>query len=169
MIVKNRIFSNNKIINYCDYNNNKNGCETLKTIKTYDNQAILKKFKSYKTWQILSASYFSHFENNSLESCYVKNLYDSNKSYIDDECYTKNICELEKNILYPQGKIIEKKTVIQQFPSNIYLNNWCNINRCDINKIPIPCHKEKKKCECNCVYKCEKKCGLCKNATALFI
>lgn len=166
MISKKRIFSNNKITNYCDYNNNKNGCETLKTIKTYDNQAILKQFKSYKTWQILSASYFSHFDNSSIEPCYVKNLYDSNKSYIDDdECYTKNICELEKNILYPQGKIIEKKTVIQQFPSNIYLNNWCNINRCNINKIPIPRHKNK----CDCGYKTTKKCGLCKNASALFI
>lgn len=165
MFSKKRVFSNNKIVNYIDYNNLKNGCETLKTIKYANNTAILKQFKNHQSWQTLSNAYFPYIDNHVIEVSSVTNLYESSESYIEDPININN-CQIERNILYPTGKIFARKQVTKQFPSNIDLSKWCTKNNehydCE------PCNKSHDcKC-CNKTYK-HKKCGLCKNARDLFI
>lgn len=128
-----RVFTKNDMnINYKDYNTIKSGNEILKAVKAEDNNALLSKFENYNSWQTLSASYFRHLDNNALEISYVKSLYDSDESFIDEKCDRPiNIsgCSSQRNILYPYGNIISKKEVTPFFPSNIYLCKWCNKNK----------------------------------------
>ena len=166
-----RVFSNNKVVNYIDYNNLKNGCETLKTIKYDNNIAILKQFKNHQSWQTLSKAYFPYINDNYVESiCPLTNLYDSTESYRNcddnDIMLYNNNCQINKNILYPNGKIIARKQVIQQFPSNIDVSKWCKNNNKIINNITY--NKEDYNCEICKTYK-YKNCGLCRNARNLFI
>ena len=166
MFSKKRVFSNNKIVNYIDYNNLKNGCETLKTIKYANNTAILKQFKNHQSWQTLSNAYFPYIDNHVIEVSPVTNLYESSESYIEDPININN-CQIEQNILYPNGKIVAKKQVTKQFPSNIDLSKWCN--KCNLN---ININNERYNSDdCGCCKKTykHKKCGLCKNARNLFI
>lgn len=130
---KNRFYSNNNLdINYIDYYKIKSGCAILKTIKREDNNAVLNKFKSYNNWQTLSASYFPYINNNVTEISYLKNLCETNESFIDkcesDNYLENSICikEGSQNILYPYGKIISKKEPNIQFPSKLYMCRWCN-------------------------------------------
>jgi len=123
-----RVFTKNDInLNYQDYNKVISGIETLKTIKKADNLAILKQFKNYQNWQTLSSAYFPFIDNNSLQITNLKNIFDANESFIDKDCLTNleiNTCN--KEILYPYGKIVSKKIINPQFPTNIYLCRWCN-------------------------------------------
>lgn len=166
-----RIFTKNDTnLNYVDYNKLKNGCEILKTIKKEDNIAVLNQFINYQNWQTLSSAYFPFIDNNTLDVNYIENLYDSNESYID-KCidYDKTMCDLDKNTLYPYGKIVSKKVVNPQFPSDIYLCKWCN-NKSIMN-IKHECVEKGEIDRCNCKKeKCKKySCNLCKNAKPLFI
>jgi hypothetical protein len=177
MFSKKRVFSNNKIVNYIDYNNLKNGCETLKTIKCSNNTAILKQFKNHQSWQTLSNAYFPYIDNHVIEVSPVTNLYESSESYIEDPININN-CQIEKNILYPNGKIVARKQVTKQFPSNIDLSKWCNkhyeCEPCNKTNKPDecePCNKTNKPNKCKCCKKTYKQydCVLCKNARNLFI
>lgn len=188
MSSKKRVFSNNNKLNYNDYYKIKNGSEILKIVKSENNQAILKQFKNYQSWQTLSTAYFPFINNDECEIKSITNMYNSNESFVNQHkvdhhnscCYEcgyekhkihKNICKEERNILYPTGKIITKKEITPQFPSNIYLCNWCNNktnNLCKLNHHHDHHHIEtniSKNCDC----KNKKKCNLCKNARKLFI
>ena len=171
-----RVFTKNDInLNYQDYNKLISGIETLKTIKMADNLAVLKQFKNYQNWQTLNSAYFPFIDNNSLKITNLKNIFDANESFIDKDCEI-NTCN--KEILYPYGKIVSKKIINPQFPTNIYLCRWCN------NK-PKPlgttrhtvyeacskkcCKKTNSKC-CSCSCKCcscsscSKCCNCCSNS-----
>lgn len=158
-----RVFSRNNLdINYKDYNTIKSGNEILKAVKYNDNNAILNKFTSYNSLQALSASYFKYLDNNTTEISYVKNLYETNESFIDTNCIpliTANSCLSEKNILYPYGNIIPKKEISPVFPSNIYLCKWCNKTKINKPKIDLCSKKDSTKiticekiptCDCDC-------------------
>lgn len=154
-----RVFTKNDLnINYKDYYTLKSGNEILKAVKIEDNNAILSKFINYNSWQTLSTSYFKNLDSNIVDISYVKSLYNSDESFIDESC-RQSIdmnCQLEKNTLYPYGKIISKKEVTQFFPSNIYLCNWCNKNTkpIDLKCLKQTCFKEE--------YICDKKPPICK-------
>ena len=166
-----RVFTKNDInLNYQDYNKLINGIETLKTIKAEDNFAILNKFNNYQNWQTLSTAYFPFIDNNNVELVNLKNIFDANESFIDNDCHkdikdNKDMCKLNMNILYPYGKIVSKKIINPQFPTDIYLCRWCNKSR-PIELKPCDTCPEKKK---NCCKKPTSKCNLCKNARELFI
>lgn len=168
-----RVFTKNDInLNYQDYNKLISGIETLKTIKAEDNLAILKKFNNYQNWQTLSTAYFPFIDNNNIKLKYLKNIFDANESFIDnDYCHkdindNKDICKLNMNILYPYGKIVSKKIITPQFPTNIYLCRWCNNKSTPIELKPCDNCPEKKNDPCK---KPSSKCNLCKNARELFI
>lgn len=151
-----RVFTkNNSNINYKDYYNVKSGNEILKAVKLEDNNAILSKFINYNSWQTLSTSYFKNLDSNVIDISYVKSLYNSNESFIDETCKQTTVegCQLEKNILYPYGKIISKKEVTQFFPSNIYLCKWCNKNAKPLNLKQTSfneCDRKQPICSCEC-------------------
>jgi hypothetical protein len=174
MYTKKRIFTKNDVnLNYNDYNKLKNGVEILKTIKSEDNLAILKQFNNYNNWQTLSSAYFPFIDNNSVEVTFVKNLFSANESYTCKEEMADNTNMCNNNVLYPYGKIISKKSINPQFPTNIYLHKWCNSNKSKLNEeIYDDCnpssssHNSSTPCDCK---KKIKKCNLCKNARALFI
>ena len=158
-----RIFSNDLFnINYKDYNTVKSGNEILKAIKKEDKNTILSKFDNYNSWQTLSTSYFNNFDNNSSHISFVKNLYDSNESFINTNCeplMNVTACSSEKNILYPYGNILSKKEITPYFPSTIYLCKWCKNNKPNKpNKINIKdinlCEKDEEliSCKCLCEY-----------------
>jgi hypothetical protein len=174
-----RVFTKNNInLNYQDYNKLKNGIEILKTIKSEDNLAVLKKFKNYQSLQTLNSAYFPFIDNDTFEVTYLKNIFNANESFTNKEDFLdNNMC---KNVLYPYGKIVSKKIVNPQFSTNIYLCKWCNgkpkinksLNEIDeideIDEISIP------DCDCDCDRDLRKKqkktnCNLCKNARSLFI
>ena len=169
MYTSKRVFNKNDInLNYQDYNKLKNGLQTLKTIKAEDNLAILKKFNSYQSWQTLTTGYFPFIDNNTFDVSYLKNIYDANESFTNNE---KNEVILENismcnNVLYPYGKIISKRIINPQFPTNIYLCKWCN-NKPKL-KPPLYELNESPSENCNCKKKYNH-CNLCKNAKALFI
>jgi hypothetical protein len=123
-----RVFTKNDLDNnYNDYNSIKSGSEILKTIKSQDKNAILNQFKNYNSWQTLSSAYFKYIDNTELDLTYLKNIYNSNESFIDESHKPiSNICISEKNILYPYGKIVTKRVAHPYFPSNLYLCRWCN-------------------------------------------
>jgi hypothetical protein len=126
MYTSNRVFTKcDNVINYNDYYKLKDGTQILKTIKSRDNLAILKQFNSYENFQKMSASYFPLIDNNTVEFSYVKNIYNDNESFIVKEKSIEDeiMC---KDTLYPYGKIITKKKVNPQFPTNIELCKWCN-------------------------------------------
>lgn len=142
-----RVFTKNELdINYHDYNTVKNGSEILKTIKSENKNAILNKFKNYNSWQTITSAYFKYINNNELDLTYLKNIYNSNESFIDELCkpITHDICILEKNTLYPYGKIITKRVTNPTFPSKIYLCRWCN-NKDQFNDNN---YKNIQKCDC---------------------
>jgi hypothetical protein len=100
----------------------------------------------------------------------IENIFDANESFIDNDCDkdikdNKDMCKLNMNILYPYGKIVSKKIINPQFPTDIYLCRWCNKSR-PIQLKPCDTCPEKKK---NCCKKPISKCNLCKNARELFI
>ena len=166
-----RVFTKSDInLNYQDYNKLISGIETLKTIKREDNLAVLKQFGSYQNWQTLNTSYFPFIDNNSVEITYLKNIFDANESFIEKACDTdildkKDVCKSNMNTLYPYGKIVSKKIVNPQFPTNIYLCRWCN-NKPKANENVTYIRDDL----CNkCCKKYVKKCSLCKNARQLFI
>ena len=166
-----RVFTKNDInLNYQDYNKLISGIETLKTIKREDNLAVLKQFGSYQSWQTLNISYFPFINNNSVEITYIKNIFDANESFIEKTCDTdilekKDLCKSNMNTLYPYGKIVSKKIVNPQFPTNIYLCRWCN-NKPKANENVTYIRDDL----CNkCCKKYSKRCSLCKNAKQLFI
>lgn len=123
-----RVFTKNDLdINYHDYNTVKTGSEILKAIKSENKNAILNQFKNYNSWQTISSAYFKHINNNELDFGYLKNIYNSNESFIYESCEPiTHTCTSEKNILYPYGQIISKRVINPSFPSNIYLCRWCN-------------------------------------------
>jgi hypothetical protein len=170
-----RVFTKNDInLNYQDYNKLISGIETLKTIKKEDNLAILKQFKNYQNWQTLSSAYFPFIDNNNVEITDLKNIFQANESFIDNDCETNcqiNTCK--KEILYPYGKIISKKIINPQFPTDIYLCRWCNNKpkhiEIDTHIVHEPCNKCCKKPDNKCCKKPDSKCSLCKNARELFI
>jgi len=126
MYTSKRVFTrDDNSINYHDYYKLKDGVQILKTIKSRDKLAVLNQFNSYESFQKLSSSYFPFIDNNSTELSYVKNIYNDNESFINKEKIVENntMC---KNVLYPYGKIVTKKNINQQFPTNIQLCNWCN-------------------------------------------
>jgi len=145
MSSKKRVFATNNIVNYNDLYQLKNGCEILKTVKNNDNNAILKQFINYKQWQTLNKAYFTFIDNDAIEVNRVRDLYNSNNSYSNNDCDNEyysncnndcnNGCNCSKkcnnecnNELYLRGKIIIKKNIAQQFPSNIVICKWCNNN-----------------------------------------
>jgi hypothetical protein len=168
-----RIFSKNDYnINYNDYNKLKMGVETLKTIKQQDNTAVLNRFNNYRQWYTLTSAYYPYVDNNNFQTGFVKNLYNSNKSFIN-KCLEDSIiydlkCNKMNNTLYPYGNIIERKPPNVQFPANINLYKWCNGKNTEI--IKEECEIKTQDC-CFCRTGCRKNknCKLCKNATALFI
>ena len=162
-----RIFTKNDInLNYQDYNKLKNGIQTLKTIKAEDNLSILKQFNSYQSWQTLSSAYFPFIDNNTFEVSSLKNIYHANESFIDRKEDISENDSMCKNVLYPYGKIVSKKIINPQFPSNIYICKWCN-NKPKLK--PLLYEIDDSIVEnCNCKKK-YKHCSLCKNARALFI
>jgi len=123
-----RIFSNSNIeIDYINYNKIKNGCVILKSIKSENNVAIIDRYNNYNTWQTLNNAYFKYIDNKPSIN-YLRNIYDSNESFID-KClvYNQNdICFKDKNILYPYGNIINKKQISPSYSSKIYICKWCN-------------------------------------------
>jgi len=146
-----RVFTKNDLdINYSDYNTIKSGSEILTAIKSQNKNAILKQFKNYNSWQTMSAAYFKYLDNTALDSAYLKNIYNSNESFINKLCEPlPNTCPSEKNTLYPYGKIITKRIVTPSFPTNLYLCRWCN-NKIIINDNNL---KNIEKHECNCIKK----------------
>ena len=126
MYTSNRVFTKcDNVINYNDYYKLKDGTQILKTIKSSNNLAIIKQFNSYENFQKMSSSYFPLIDNNTVEFSYVKNIYSDNESFIvkDKLSEDETMC---KNVLYPYGKIVSKKKVNPQFPTNIELCKWCN-------------------------------------------
>jgi hypothetical protein len=162
-----RIFSKNDCnLDYNQYNKILSGTETLKTIKKEDNLAILKQFSNYKNWQTLTSAYFPFINNNEFETSYLKNIYQSNESFINKDCDVNNNCNnCKSNILYPYGRIITNKKVNPQFPTDIYLCNWCNNSK----NVPKKSDIKVKLYECCCCKKKNNHCNLCKNARQLFI
>jgi hypothetical protein len=151
-----RVFTkNDSNLNYQDYNKLISGIETLKTIKMADNLAVLKQFKNYQNWQTLNSAYFPFIDNNSLQITQLKNIFDANESFIDKDCEI-NTCN--KDMLYPYGKIISKKIINPQFPTNIYLCRWCNNkpNHIETTRHLVYeppnncCKKPTSKCCCSC-------------------
>jgi hypothetical protein len=168
MYTSKRIFNKNDInLNYQDYNKIKSGVQILKTIKTENNLAVLKKFANYQSLQTLNSAYYPFIDNNTFDITYLKNIYNANESFTDKEeiLDDNNMC---KNVLYPYGKIISKKKINPQFSTNIYLCKWCNNKPkikptlYEVDDTLIPDHN----CDCK---KNNKNCNLCKNARALFI
>ena len=204
MSSKKRVFATNNIVNYNDLYKIKNGCEVLKTIKNENNHAILKQFKNYKQMQELNKAYFMFIDNDAIEVNNIRDLYNSNNSYSHNECNddcssckkNKNDCNKcnmkynnecnECNIkcnnecnneLYLKGKILVKKTIPQQIPSNILICKWCNNNN-KIHPDDVLHHSLKKNkiqnfCNCKCFKTKDNlkysNCSLCKNAKQLFI
>jgi hypothetical protein len=178
MYTSKRIFTKNENnINYQDYYKVKDGTQILKTIKAKDNLAILNQFNSYELFQKLSSAYFPFIDNNTVELSYLTNIYNDNESFMNREKLLENdtMC---KNVLYPYGKIVTKKNINPQFPTNIQICKWCNQKNqkntqyCNLDENIKP-HKHKEvhkddKDECNCKNKYNH-CNLCKNARPLFI
>lgn len=167
-----RVFTRENLnMNYNDYNRCKRGIEILKTIKREDNIARIDQFKGYNEWQTLSNAYFKYINNDEFEESYIKGLYNSSDSYINNAhiIQDKSPCYNNKNTLYPYGNIIEKKEFSQFFPSNIMMCRWCNnkktnnpvINDISIGNINYDCCCKK--------YNKNEICKLCKNARPLFI
>lgn len=156
-----RVFTKNDLdINYQDYNSVKSGSEILKAIKLEDKNAILKQFKNYNSWQTLSSAYYKYIDNTEVNLVYLKNIYNSNESFIDElHKPISNICISEKNILYPYGKIVTKRAINPYFPSNLYLCRWCNNKNINNNVKHIEkCSSIEKPSsvkECNCPEKIE--------------
>jgi hypothetical protein len=146
-----RVFTKNNLdINYADYNSVKSGSEILKAIKSENKNAVLKQFKNFNSWQTMTSAYFKYIDNKEVNLTYLKNIYNSNESFIDKSCETiPNTCDSEKNILYPYGKIITKRIVNPSFPTNLYLCRWCNNN----NIINDNNFKDTEKCQFNCIKK----------------
>lgn len=166
MYTSKRIFTKNDInLNYQDYNKVKSGIQTLKTIKTEDNLAILKQFNSYRSWQTLTFAYYPFVDNNTFDVIYLKNIYDANESFNkkEDNLENDSMC---KNVLYPYGKIVSKRIVNPQFPANIYMCRWCN-NKPKVKPLLYEINESFIE-DCNCK-KNNKHCSLCKSARALFI
>ena len=152
-----RVFTkNNYNVNYKDYNTIKSGSEILKAIKLSDNDAKINQFQNYNSWQTLSSSYYKYYDTNSFNISYIKKLYDSNESFIDEKCESiinNKGCSSENNILYPYGNIISKKYKTPYFPSNILLCKWCNKrNSNEKYEDLFQCQKAKESNICNCEY-----------------
>lgn len=178
---------------------NEDNVAILKQFKNYNQWQILNKayyaFIDNDTIEVNnvrdlynSNNSYSHndCDNDYYENCseYYNDCNECNKNCDCNKKCKKN-CECNKkcnnkcnNELYLQGKIVVKKTIPQQFPSNIIMCKWCNNNK--IKSQDILHHNLKKnkmydfcKCKCKCLQakddiKCSS-CSLCKNAKQLFI
>lgn len=130
------------------------------------------------------------YSNSECENEYYNDCNECDNKYYNDcnECDKKcnKSCKCEKkcnnndcnNELYFKGKIIVKKTIPQQFPSNILMCKWCNNSKLRTEDILHHSLKKNKiheicKCKCKCLQtKPDVKyssCSLCKNAKQLFI
>jgi len=165
-----RIFSKyDNNLNYQDYIKIKSGIQTLKSIKNENNVAILKRFNNYNNWQTLSSAYFPFIINNDIDIKYVKNTANADESFTYKHPENFDEC-IYRNTLYPYGKILSNRVVNSQFPTNIYMSNWCNSKYYSNKRLYEICDY-KNSCKdnsCNCDEK-KSHCSLCRNARALFI
>ena len=148
MSLKKRVFSNNLIRNYIDYNNLKNGCEHLKTIKHIDNNAVLKQFKNYESKQSLSNAYFTYTDDK-IEICPITCLTETNNSFVDNHHLNKTVCQQERLVLFPTGKTIKKNKILSPL-STINLSNWCNNKNYNIDYLCDSGEHMIKTDECHC-------------------
>ena len=183
MTSKQRVFSNPNNLNYNEYIKNKQGVETLKTIKYNSENMNINRFNNYDQFIIFSKSYYKYKDLNCCETQPTKSLYNSNISYINknkkvNDCncskkssletdeHTKkyNECNLLKQVLYPYGHYESNKVSNMYFPYKINLDNWClKKKQCEY---PFPNNNDNKDNNYD-----NKKCktGLCGNTKPLFI
>ena len=170
---KNRVFSNNTLLNYNEYNNKKIGKSLLDNIYSRGaysadsnytvKQNIITQFLDYNTFLLLSKAYFNLYEYdnkfkhpttilNATNSflCYEKLL--SHIQDCDHCCNCKNIVEINKcreikNILYPYGLYMNDQHNLF-YPFQLDLNN---ISLC--KKVPVNINKP-----CKVVNPCQNLC-----------
>jgi len=128
MTSKHRVFANSNIINYNEYIKNKQGAETLKTIKNNSKNTNITRFKSYEEFIIFSKCYYKYKDLNCCQIQSTENLFNSNISFISQNKKNKieeNECNLLKQVLYPYGYYQSNKVSNMYFPYKINLDNWC--------------------------------------------
>lgn len=128
MTSKHRVFANSNNINYNEYIRNKQGVETLKTIKYNSKNMNITRFKNYEEFIIFSKSYYKYKDLNCCQIQTTENLFNSNISFTSQNNKNKideNECNLLKQVLYPYGYYPSNKVSNMYFPYKINLNNWC--------------------------------------------
>jgi len=117
-----RVFSHSTEINFNDYLKNKNGIEIIKNIKSKKQQIL--HFVSYAQFITLTKTYFKYYKQTCLEVSNLKNIYNSNTSFIFyqnmlshlRDCHTCKYCtDIDQlyectdlhNVLYPYANYID--------------------------------------------------------------
>jgi len=136
MSSKHRVFSHTNDTNYIDYTQNKKGVEILKTVKKEYNNADneykesrnnLNRFKNQEEFLTLSKSYYNYLNTNECVPEFVKNMYNSNASYvIEDTNIEEQQCNNLNSPLYPYGKMETNNKCNFFYPYKIDIRNWCS-------------------------------------------
>lgn len=145
-----RVFSHNTDINFNDYLKNKNGIEIIKNIKTKKNHQI-SFFVSYAQFITLTKTYFKYYKQNCLGISKLKNIYDSNTSFIFyqnmlshlRDCHLcKNCTDIDQlyecedlhNVLYPYANYIDTNISNEIYLHNRFiLDDSCKEKQCYYN------------------------------------
>ena len=188
MASKQRVFAHQSNINYNDYLKNKNGIQLIKNLQSKKINKEINMFISYEQFLILSKTYFKYRHVNDCIIDPLKNIYDSNTSYLIYEkllfhmdrcscCSSKKtnifdciFCPLVNDILYPYGEYISTNNTNNNnfyFPSKLNLDEFC-IQKKNICNEKLDFSNLKTD---NPIVPIFNKCknGLCKNAKPLFV
>ena len=136
MSSKHRVFSHEKNNYYSDYLKIKQG-ERLLPSSSKTPQEVLSRFSSYQEFLNSTKAYYQHKNNQSCSFYPLRNIYQTNTSFISYEKITKqlNSCDSSAENLYPYGTYVSNSCAPLYFPNNIPLYKWCpkKTALCDLN------------------------------------
>jgi len=155
MVTKQRVFSNDKTIQYDDYLKIKQGTECLKTINAQNHakNLNLNQFVNYDQFMTLSKAFYKHTNINKYTNEPVSNLFNANVSYVQHNQNTLKqppyVCN--SHVLYPYGNSVNQQPRNFYFPYRLDMNKWCADNKTCVNDPtqPITCNPEIKNPEIN--------------------